>query len=85
MADQPDNSVGNQPAYPLPQNSPWGGMTLRDDFAKAIATGLATEFQHIWDKNSGPCDADASQATYQIIARRAYAIADAMLEERDRT
>lgn len=51
------------------------GMSLRDWFAGMALSGLIPNAA--WDYTSGPCNAAAAQ--------RCYAIADAMLAERQKT
>lgn len=52
----------------------YGGMSLRDWFAGKALAGLVPNAA--WDYSSGPCNAAAAQ--------RCYAIADAMLAEREK-
>ena len=69
----------NEPAFPNIGNSTWNltpseGMTLRDYFAgQALAGGLALV-------RTGQLPASVSAS--EVIAKAAYEIADAMLQER---
>jgi hypothetical protein len=50
-------------------------MTLRDHFAGQVAIGLMSEY---WNSDS------MTDPSFQNIARQAYWLADAMLEERNK-
>jgi len=50
-------------------------MTLRDHFAGQVAIGLMSEY---WNSDS------RTDPSFQNIARQAYWLADAMLEERNK-
>ena len=58
----------NLPAFPLPQQSPWGGMSLRDYFA---AKAMQAFIQR-------------GQFEYEEFAKAAYYMADAMMKEREK-
>jgi hypothetical protein len=66
---------GGGPAFPLSNTDPddyipFPGMTLRDYFAGQALAGLASKTY--------------STATNKALAKRSYALADAMLAERER-
>jgi hypothetical protein len=73
------------PAFPIPmgggrmyhQHAPCDGMTLRDYFAAKALQG--------WLSSYGPDDKHpASSGDADLVAQRAYAMADAMVAERNK-
>jgi len=75
------------PAFPQkePLTDDWQGMTLRDWFAGQALTSVADDFTNMLEaaRDELGCYDKGYQATYRIISRRAYAIADAMLAARE--
>lgn len=71
----------NTPAFPQSLNSegPFGGMDLRDWFAGRAAAALASSHD-----NTGMWTGIIDKVSAEIIAERAYWLADAMLAEREK-
>lgn len=63
------------PAFPVPLDKGWSGMSLRDYFAAAALNG----FLSINAKFPG-----ILQPTEEDYSRAAYTVADAMLKEREK-
>lgn len=66
------------PAFPVPANQEYSGMTLRDWFAGMAMQGLLAA-------NAQCHDAVTDKNVDAVIAREAYLSADAMLAERARS
>lgn len=74
-------NADNPPAFPVPNDANVNGqegMTLRDYFAGQAVTMPAPNY---W-QHGGSEDGQMLGSSAEIIARRAYAIADAMLAAR---
>ena len=61
------------------------GKTLRDDYAGQIAVGLIIKSPYYKIDINKPKEMEAIQRRYQTIARSAYFIANALIEEKRRT
>ena len=73
-------AASGDPAFPCVPGAVYKGMTLRDYFAAAALTGGLE--QGLEDEMAGLSpDRDAWWHPSKKIAKRAYAIADAMLKE----
>jgi len=69
MNEQSENQPENPNAFPESNETRWGGMTLRDYFAaKAIPSVVAQHFP----------------GSSLVVAKECYAIADAMIAEREK-
>lgn len=74
------NAHENPPAFPRSEDQEMG-MSLRDYFAAAALTGLATQQQTVL-ANNDLVEAFGTSGIDKLQANQAYRLADAMLAER---
>ena len=69
------SAYGNLPAYPVPANAPTEGVSRRDWFAAMALSGVITKGLEIMGDR-----VVSEQERTMMLARKAYAFADAMVQ-----